>query len=168
MLATTTRLAHPLIAPLLGLGLCFHAALAQANSFEDGVMAFAAADYRTARTQLLPAAKAGDANAQVLLGIIYSEGKGVPKDHSKARRWYRLAAEQGDTFGAFLLGLSYLDSDTVSDRTEKGVRLVRGAAEKGNPVAQRFMANAYKYGWVGLERDVKQSEYWLSRAEITR
>jgi len=165
MSASQTRRTPLRAALILGAGLCLAVAQAQANSFETGVNAFTEADYHTARTELLPVAQAGDVSAQILLGIIYSEGKGVQKDYTEARKWYRKAAEQGDTFGAFLLGLSYLDTSKAAKHHEKGVNMVRRAAEKGNPVAQRFMANAYKYGWVGLKRDPKKSEYWLSLAE---
>ncbi len=42
------------------------------------------------------AANQGHAQAQVNLGIIYSQGQGVPKNSVQAYRWYTLAASQGD------------------------------------------------------------------------
>jgi len=37
-------------------------------------------------------AEAGDAKAQIYLGLIYSTGKGVTQNYEKAAHWYRLAA----------------------------------------------------------------------------
>jgi TPR repeat protein len=41
------------------------------------------------------AAEQGYAAAQIALGDIYSEGRGVPQDQARALVWYRKAAEQG-------------------------------------------------------------------------
>ena len=40
-------------------------------------------------------AEQGDAPAQLALGVMYAEGRGVPQDDAEAVRWYGLAAEQG-------------------------------------------------------------------------
>ena len=40
-------------------------------------------------------AEAGDAEAQLNLGVMYDTGRGVPQDDAEAVRWYRLAADQG-------------------------------------------------------------------------
>ena len=42
------------------------------------------------------AAKQGDAEAQLLLGIMCYEGQGVPQDYVQAHLWFSLAAAQGD------------------------------------------------------------------------
>jgi len=42
------------------------------------------------------AAEQGDADAQNKLGLMYEEGKGVPKDESKAAEWFAKAAKQRD------------------------------------------------------------------------
>lgn len=47
-------------------------------------------------TAIQKLAKQGNADAQYKLGVMYSEGKGIPKDDSKAVYWYRKAAKQGD------------------------------------------------------------------------
>jgi TPR repeat protein len=46
--------------------------------------------------ELTVKAKAGDPEAQVRLGMIYSYGRGVPKDDVEAVKWFRKAAEQGN------------------------------------------------------------------------
>ena len=36
--------------------------------------------------------EAGDSDAQIGLGLLYMEGKGVPKDKEKAVEWYNQSA----------------------------------------------------------------------------
>ncbi len=48
-------------------------------------------------------AEAGDAAAQVNLGLMYANGDGVPQDDVEAVRWYRLAADQGNAAAQFNL-----------------------------------------------------------------
>ena len=41
-------------------------------------------------------AEQGDARAQVILGIMLADGRGVAKDEAQGGRWFRKAAEQGE------------------------------------------------------------------------
>ena len=66
-----------------------------------------ALDYATALKELLPLAEQGNASAQVSLGLMYHEGRGVAQDYSEAARWYRLAAEQGSADAQLNLGVMY-------------------------------------------------------------
>ncbi|MDA0228653.1 MAG: tetratricopeptide repeat protein [Proteobacteria bacterium] len=75
--------------------------------WDDGVAAYAAGDYATAYRQWFPHAEQGDAKAQYNLGVIYANGKGVPKNDIEAIRWYREAAAQGHAGGQFGLGSGY-------------------------------------------------------------
>ena len=49
-------------------------------------------------------AEQGKAFAQLMLGIRYVLGDGVPQDGAEAVRWYRLAAEQGNDLAQSSLG----------------------------------------------------------------
>ena len=44
---------------------------------------------------LVKAAEQGHANAQYDLGLMYSEGNGVPQDNVEAYKWFTLAAGNG-------------------------------------------------------------------------
>ena len=46
-------------------------------------------------------AEAGDATAQLDLGLMYGTGRGVPQDFAEAVGWYRKAAEQGTALAQF-------------------------------------------------------------------
>src|ERR1700761_3296710 len=48
-------------------------------------------------------AAAGNAKAMTLLGELYANGLGVPRDDKKAADWYRLAAARGDRNAIFAL-----------------------------------------------------------------
>ncbi len=62
--------------------------------FQAGMDAYERGDYGTALKEFRPLAEQGHAQAQVNLGIIYSQARGVPKDSVQAYRWYTLAAGQ--------------------------------------------------------------------------
>ncbi|MFL5047776.1 MAG: tetratricopeptide repeat protein, partial [Xanthobacteraceae bacterium] len=64
-------------------------------------------------TWLRLAADQGDAAAQFRLGLMYSEGQGVPQDHAEAARWYRLAADQRYPQAQYNLGLLYAKGEGV-------------------------------------------------------
>ena len=52
-------------------------------------------------------AEQGNASAQFILGFMYANGYGVPKDDQAAVKWYRLAAEQGHAKAQSNLGVMY-------------------------------------------------------------
>ncbi len=56
--------------------------------------AYQRGDYATDIRELRPLAKQGNTNAQFNLGIMYSEGKGVPQDYAQAHMWFNLAASR--------------------------------------------------------------------------
>ncbi len=84
-LRLSTRVAH-----FLGV------TLPEETDFEVGVEAWGRGDYDTALQEFRLLANQGHAQAQVNLGIMSSQGQGVPKDSVQAYRWYTLAAGQGD------------------------------------------------------------------------
>ena len=61
----------------------------------------------------LKAAKQGNAVAQYNLGVMYQQGKGVPKNDKTAGKWYTLAAEQGDADAQSNLGWMYYNGRGV-------------------------------------------------------
>ena len=103
-------------------------------------------------------AERGDADAQLLLGVLYAEGRGVPQDEAEAARWYRLAAEsdeagavvgslgQGNADAQFSLGVLYAESRGVPQDYVEAVRWFRRAAEQGYARAQAHLGVMYDYG----------------------
>ena len=74
--------------------LLFSAGSAWAD-YDDGMEAYERGDYATALQKWLPLAEQGGAMAQAMIGSMYDEGMGVPKNDAEAVKWLIKAAEQG-------------------------------------------------------------------------
>ena len=61
---------------------------AAAAEFKEGLHAFNAGDYERALGVWVPLAENGDLNAMYNIALIYDEGLGVPRDKTKAVKWY--------------------------------------------------------------------------------
>lgn len=90
----------------LGVPLCSQA-LAKDVEASAGPQRAAPAATRPSRTltDIRKGAEGGDAEAQYLLGLLYSTGEGVPRSFELARMWLRKAAMQGDPRAQNCLGL---------------------------------------------------------------
>ncbi len=71
-----------------------HAGISWSADFQKGLAAAKSGDFATALREWKPLAEQGNADAQSLLGAMYAEGNGVPRDYKAAVKWYRLAAKQ--------------------------------------------------------------------------
>ena len=71
-----------------------------------------------------------------MLGNLYRNGEGVPKDDGQAVYWYRLAADWGDSEAQYRLALCLLDGIGASKNTSEAIRLLRETAEKRYPGAK--------------------------------
>jgi TPR repeat protein len=63
--------------------------------YEEGYRAWKAQHLEEAFEELMPLAKRGHIGAQVIIGTLYENGKGVGEDQSQAVYWFTLAAERG-------------------------------------------------------------------------
>jgi len=68
--------------------------------FDAGVAAFERGDYATAFREFKPLAEKGETAAQYNLGLMYSQGRGVPQDYVQAHMWFNLAAAQDIKYAA--------------------------------------------------------------------
>ncbi|MFA5922254.1 MAG: tetratricopeptide repeat protein [Methylococcaceae bacterium] len=81
-------------------------------------------------------AEQGDAEAQLILGLMYNEGQGdVTKDYSQAVTWFRKAAEQGLAMAQYNLGVMYASGEGVAQDDEQAVAWYLKAAEQGEAIA---------------------------------
>lgn len=109
------------------------------------------------------AAEAGNAEAQINLGLLYFNGKGVTQSDGEAIKWYRKAAEQGNVVGQWLLGTMYADGKGVPKDEVQAVNWYRKSAEQGNAVGQRLLGGMYANG-DGVAQDYVQAYMWLTLA----
>lgn len=85
------------------------------------------ADYKTALKVWMPAAEAGDPEAQVNVGEIFEKGLGTEPNYEAAVIWYEKAAEQGNKRGLFNLGTMYEQGKGVEESRVKALNLYRQA-----------------------------------------
>lgn len=120
-------------------------------------------DYLHALADLRPSADAGRARAQNALGVIYSNGYGVPRDYAEAIRWYRLSIGGGETRAEVNLADLYQQGLGVTKDLGEAFRLYRSAADNGNPLAQARLGWLYGYG-IGVQKDVAEAIKWTRLA----
>jgi TPR repeat protein len=137
------------------------AGLAVAQDFAAGMRAHLEKNYGQSRRVFHALAEAGDARAQFMMGTIYEQGLGVPKDLKTAARWYRLSAEGGNASAQYNLGVFYQFGKGVAKDPAEAVRWLRMAAEQRHGRAQNNLSTFYFMG-VGARRDVVEAWKWLT------
>ncbi len=123
--------------------------LAPATGQDAAYIAFEQGQYLTALDLAERAAGKGDPQAHTLVGRIYAEGLGVPKDEAVAARWYARGAELGDIEAAFALGLQLAEGRGVEKDRAAAARMFEQAAAKGHAFAN------YNLGLLFLNGDGK-------------
>ena len=92
------------------------------------------AEERAKFEENLKLAERGHAAEQSNLGIMYFNGKGVPKDYVKAAKWYLKAAEQGYAWAQYKLGVMYANGRGVPQNDAEAIKWFRMAADQGHRV----------------------------------
>jgi TPR repeat protein len=87
------------------------------------------------------AARAGDNEAQLVLGSAYLTGKPVARDPAEARKWYELAAKQNPLMAARKLGELYASGEGGKRDTKKALELWGAAEKAGDQAACILMAD---------------------------
>ena len=118
-------------------------------------------DYATALKEFAPAAKQGNAEAELYLGKMYLLGQGVPKNQEEAVKWLKASGDQGNADAQFFLGTIYLLPH--KDITQ-GLMWMRLSAEQGNQDAQLLLGQSYMQNLKELPRDPVQADMWLRLA----
>jgi hypothetical protein len=100
------------------------------------------------KEELLPLrakAEAGDAQAQVTLGMAYQQGcPGAAHDPTEALKWYRMAADQGNSIAANQIAIFYDPAEHFGglrgQDLPQAITWYRKAAELGDVVGQYDLA----------------------------
>ena len=112
---------------------------------------------------LLEKAKAGDAIAQVQLGVAFYEGHEIEKSDLKAVEWFKKSAENENALGEALLGMCYKHGDGVDQDFKKAFQLFSKSAKKGNLMGQFGLGLCYTVG-EGVTEDKKEGLRWILKA----
>lgn len=113
---------------------------------EEGLTAYRNKNYQTALNEMLPLAKAGNARAQNVMGLLYQGGHGVPQDHAESLRWLVLSAEQNEPTAFNNLGVVYSKGLGVKQDHAEAVKWFRRAADAGNELGTYNLAYKYEKG----------------------
>jgi TPR repeat protein len=112
---------------------------------------------------LLEKAKAGDAIAQVQLGVAFYEGHEIEKSDLKAVEWFKKSAENENALGEALLGMCYKQGEGVDQDFKKAFQLFSKSAKKGNLMGQFGLGLCYTVG-EGVTEDKKEGLRWILKA----
>lgn len=108
-------------------------------------------------------AEQGHAEGQYLLGTLYMQGKGVPKNEAMAAEWFQKGALQGHAESQWLLGLLYDQGRGVPEDDAIASEWYGKAAEQGDPLAQRNLGLQYFQGH-GVPENYVKAYAWVSIA----
>jgi uncharacterized protein len=139
---------------------CLVSSVGNAGDLQKGFVAFARGDFVTALKEWKPLAEKGDGTAQIALGVMYRNGKGVKKDPHEAVKWVRLAANQGLDDAQYMLGEMYLLGEGVTRDFEEGSNWIALAADQGNADA------LYTQGLVLYEKEGDTEKNKLAKEKL--
>jgi TPR repeat protein len=110
--------------------------------------AYETGNYGQAAERWEELARAGDSDAQFLLGLVYDEGQLGEPNASEALHWYTLSAEQGHPAAQCNLGLCYYEGRGALRSHEVAALWFERAAAQGFAKAQNNLAVMHLLGQV--------------------
>ena len=120
-------------------------------------------NYDKARILLEEATAAGDAKAQVDLGLLYENDKWQLHDPAKSVDWYEKGAANGETYAMTRLGKLYEEGRGVPCDFEKAFEYYRRAAINGDLAGMGKLAGLYENGR-GTLQDHASAREWYEKA----
>lgn len=131
--------------------------------FQAGVDAYARGDMETVVKEWEAEAENGHAGAAWLLASLYAQGKGLPRIHARALKFYLIAAHGGHPGAQVAVGNYYRhgnDEAGVEQDYVLALRWFDAAALLADAEAQYILAVMHREG-EGVERDRAESHRWL-------
>jgi uncharacterized protein len=120
-----------------------------AKSGSGGDLAYEAFDlgrYQQALVLAKAGAEKGEPQSATLIGRLYQEGLGVPRDDVQAAQWYRRGAEQGDVNAMFAFGVMLAEGGALKKDRNGAAQMFETAAAKGHVVANYNLAMLFLSG----------------------
>ncbi len=132
--------------------------------FRTGEAAYKAGNFGDAYLQLLAPARAGNVEAQYLLGQMSDSGLGpIALDPREAVRWYTMAANKKHAESAYALARAYAFGRGVTADKEQAVKWLTSAAELDFEQALLDLAQLYDEGR-GVTKDAARATKLMERA----
>jgi TPR repeat protein len=149
--------------PLLSVQAAPPAETISESPLDAGIAAVDNNDFAKAFTVFTGLAKAGNAEAQHNLAMLYRTGKGVKKDLAASFKWFRKAAEQGVSDAQYYLAYMYDNGEAVEKSPEKAFEWYLKAAEQGQGLAQINLGVIYANGF-GVPQNISKAYLWFHAA----
>jgi localization factor PodJL len=113
--------------------------------------------------RLTTAANAGNPRAQLIVGLKYLDGDGIPANDGEAAKWLVRAADAGEPVAQYRLGTLYERGRGVPVDAAKAVRWYQAAANQGSRKAMHNLAVAFAEG-AGVKKDFTEASRWFLKA----
>lgn len=112
------------------------------------------------------AAEQGHTKAQLSLGDLYFDGKGVAADCNQGDFWYRQALKSNDAPAQYSLARRFEHGrgDCVKKDDRRAAEWYSKAAEQGHTKAQARLGLLLLGGRRGVKKDEEQATAWLGKA----
>ena len=113
--------------------------------------------------KLTALALAGNARAQLLIGLRYLKGDGVAIDKREAAKWILKASAAHDPMAQYWTAEIFQHGDGVAPDASEALRWYEAAAGQGNRQAMHDLGVAYAEG-LGTQKDYEESARWFAKA----
>ena len=133
--------------------------------YDAGATAYYRGDFAVALRELRPLAQQGRADAQYMLGLMYTRAKGVPQDDAAAVTWYRKAALQGYDKAQYALGYMYQTGLGIPEDSGVALNWILKAARQGHAKALLNLGFIYNKG-EGVSVDTVEAYKWFHVAAL--
>lgn len=111
---------------------------------------------------LRTAAKNGFAKAQYDLAMLYKEGKLLPEDKEKAKRWFERAAVNGIKEAM----IDFAECCYATEEYDKAFEWTERAANEGHADAQYRLGECYEKGYPGKKIDLFKAKEWYEKSAM--
>ena len=112
-------------------------------------------------SDVLKHAQAADPNAQNELGILYSEGRGLPQNYLEAKDWFKKSADQGHAGAQVNLGTLYSLGQGAPYSDHMALFWFQKAAEQRNALAFAKLGMMYERGR-GVPQSLIEAHMWYN------
>jgi len=133
-------------------------------AFQAGRAAEGRKDFAAARALYEKASAIGSPLAMLRLGLLYSEGNGLPVDDAQARQWYEKAAQQNMPSAMARLGMLHETGRGGPQDYAEARRWYEKAAGLGHWPAMIGLGRLYERG-LGVPKDAAEARAWYRKAE---
>jgi len=116
-------------ASMLTAAILFVAGSATAGPLEDGTAAQKKGDYAIALEAFRPLAEQGNADAQLMVGVMFVKGQGVSADLNVAQNWFKRAAENPEASKETRTDATY-NRDAISRKLKEWANADAAAAAR--------------------------------------